>query len=264
MEKLNKENMLNKSEKALAVTLFKNAVKVGNKIFLEIPLELLKIDHEMYQRPLQRHVRTIAKGWKDDKCDPLMVNYRNDGFFYVIDGQHRYEAALMRGIESLVCVIFVGLTIKEEADLFTEQNEGTKKLSPYDTYKANLCRGEAIDTQIQEACNNYGIRVEKANLVKTLKSVTAARSIVKSYGKESLDWIFNLLQDCGWNNFKETYTADMMQSLNNIRINYIDSLTYVRTTLIDFFKDSCPKEVIAFANAEYPQYGRANSVKYDS
>ena len=57
----------------------------------------------------------------------------------------------------MVCMVFVGLSIKEEADLFTEQNEGTKKLSPFDTYKANLCRGEEIDTQIQEICNKHGV-----------------------------------------------------------------------------------------------------------
>lgn len=257
MQKMNKENGYNLEEKKLAVTLLKNSQKVGNKVFLEIPLTSMQVDHEMYQRPLQRHVRTIAKNWNDDKCDPLMVNYRTDGYFYLIDGQHRYEAARMRGLESLVCCVFVGLTLKEEADLFTEQNEGTKKLSPFDTYKANLCRGETIDTQIQEVCNKYGIRVERGNGIRKLKSVTTARSIIKGSGKNTLEWIFDIFNKCGWNNFKDTYGADVLQALCNVVTNYSDDLDRVTGKLIDFFKGSSPSEIAALGNVEFPQYGRA-------
>ena len=256
MQKMNKENGMNTTQKKAAVQNFKNAIKIGNKVFLDIPIESLKIDHEMYQRPIQRHVRTIAKNWEEDKCDPLMVNYRNDGFFYVIDGQHRKEAAEMRGIESLVCVVFVGLTIKEEADMFTEQNEGTKKLTPYDTFKANICRGEKIDTQIKEVCDAHGITVEKANKIRTLKSVTTARAIIKNHGKENLDWIFDVLNDSGWNAYKKTYTDGMMSCLNNIKVNYAEELFYIRGKIVEFFKTTTPKEFQALANAEYPYMGR--------
>ena len=140
MKELNVIDKQNIEMKKNAIIIFKNSQKVGNKIFVELPLEYMKVDSKMYQRPVQRHVRIIARNWKDDKCNPILVNYRGDGYFYIIDGQHRYEAALMRGMESLVCEVLVGLTIVEEADLFVEQNEGSKKLSTYDTFKANVCR----------------------------------------------------------------------------------------------------------------------------
>lgn len=256
MSEMNRKTTANKEEKNFSVTLFKNAQKIGNKIFLEIPLSLLRVDHAMYQRALQRHVRIIAKNWNDDKCDPLMVNYREDGFFYVIDGQHRLEAAIMRGLDSLVCIVFVGLTIKEEADLFTEQNEGTKKLSPYDTYKANLCRKEEVDMKIHALCTKYGIKVEKNSTPRTLKSVTAARRIIRLSGKEELEWIFKLIEDCKWNNFKESYAADIIMSLGTIHSNHINNLSFARKNLIEFFENSSPKEIISIANAQYPQYGR--------
>lgn len=257
MQRMNKENGYNTEEKKMAITLLKNAQKVGNKVFLEIPLSLMRVDHEMYQRALQRHVRTIAKNWNDDKCDPPMVNYRNDGYFYLIDGQHRFEAAAMRGLDSLVCCVFVGLSIKEEADLFTEQNEGTKKLSPFDTYKANLCRGEHIDTQIQEVCNKYGIKVEPGAGIRKLKSVTIARKIVRCSGKDTLDWIFGLISMCGWNNFKDTYGADVLQALYNVSTNYHDDLDDVKNKLVEFFQVSSPSEIAALGNVEFPQHGRA-------
>lgn len=255
MKKLNTENNLNPDIKALSTTLFENAIKIGNKIFLCIPTSLMKIDHDMYQRALQRHVRMIAKNWNDDKCDPLMVNYRNDGYFYVIDGQHRLEAALMRNIERLVCVVFVGMSIKEEADIFTEQNEGTKKLSPYDTYKANICRGEEIDTKIDTVCKRYGIKVVKSSSIKTLRSVTAARKIVKNSGAATLDWIFYIFKKSGWDNFKESYSSCIMMGLYNIRMIYSKNIPKIENIIINFFKTSSPKEITALGNAEYPQYG---------
>lgn len=237
--------------------LFKNAQKVGNKIFCDLPLDVIDVDREMYQRPLQSHVRKIARDWNDDKCDPLMVNYRNNGRFYVIDGQHRLEAARMRGIETLVCVCFVGLTLKEEADIFTEQNEGTKKLTPYDTYKANLCRGEEIDTKIHKICEKYGVKVIKSTQPRTLGSVTMARQIIKNNGnngEERLEWIFNLFKMCGWDNMKKTYGKEIMQSLNFTYTTHKADLDDCTAKLLDFFKKSTIAEVNALANVEYPQY----------
>ena len=256
MQLLNKKNNVNKEQKRQAVMFFKNAQKVGNKVFCDLPVELLAIDREMYQRPMQRHVRQIARDWNDAKCDALMVNYRSDGFFYVIDGQHRLEAAKMRGIESLVCVCFVGLTVKEEADIFTEQNEGTKKLSPYDTYKANICRGNKTDLAIHEVCQKYGIRVVKSTSCKVLRSVTMARSIVRNDGTERLDWIFNLFKECGWNNYKETYAADVMAGINSVYNAHKEDLDNAHDKLVKFFKTSSPRELISLANLEYPHFGR--------
>lgn len=260
MKRINKESGINSEEKKFAIQLFKNAQKIGTDVFLEIPLSLMKVDHGMYQRPTQTHVRKIAKNWNYTKCDPLMVNYRNDGFFYIIDGQHRFEAANMRGIESLVCRVFIGLSVKEEADIFTEQNEGTKKLSPFDTFKANICRGEEVDMQIKEVCDSHGIKVEKSNSIKTLRSVTTAREIIRRNGKENFDWIITFLEDTGWNVFKETYTDGFLRSLNNIKNGYDTDITYVREKLLGIFKNSTPKEVQAVANAEHPYMGRVTSL----
>lgn len=263
MIKLNKKNKQNTDEKKLAVMLIKNAVKSGNKIFSDLPLTSLKVDSKMYQRPIQRHVKSIAQNWKDDKCDPLLVNYREDGFFYIIDGQHRYESAKMRGMESLVCSVLVGLSIKEEADLFVEQNNDTKKLSPYDTFKANLCRKDARDLAIAKVCENYGIQVVKSNKPKTLKSVTAARRIVstgsQNYDPETLDsapleWIFDVFQSAKWDGFKETYSSAFLYSLDTIYHQNELMLDYIKTKLVRKMSESTPRDILSLANVQFPQY----------
>ncbi len=96
MEKLNKQNKKNMEQKEEALTFFNTAVEIGNKIFCCIPVKLLRIDHEMYQRPLQKSFKYLLDNWDNNKCDPIIVNYRSDGHFYVINGQHRETAAERR------------------------------------------------------------------------------------------------------------------------------------------------------------------------
>lgn len=125
-----------------------SGIPVGNKVFVLVPVEYLHID-ESYQRPVQSHVKTIVQEWDDMKCDPLKINYREDGNLYVWDGQHRLVALKLMGIDYVLCVITVGLTQKQEAALFGCQGNGIKKPNPYDIYKANVCSGEEIDSAIK-------------------------------------------------------------------------------------------------------------------
>lgn len=98
MENLNKQNKKNKEQKEEVLTILNTAMEIGNKIFCCIPVKVLRIDHEIYQRPLQKSFKHLLDNWDSNKCDPITVNYRSDGFYYVISDQHRTEAAKAKGI----------------------------------------------------------------------------------------------------------------------------------------------------------------------
>lgn len=272
MEQLNNENKKNLDQKAEAVAFLNTAVEIGNKVFCCIPTKLLKIDHDMYQRPLQRNFKHILDNWDNDKCDPITVNYRSDGFYYVIDGQHRTEAAKAKGINQLVCNVFVGLSLKEEADLFAGQYDGTTKLSPIDSYRANIVRGEMIDSLIKSVCDKYGISVAHEKAPRTLGSLTIIRRIVKppknssnksQVAQENLkivDWIFSIFRESGWEDYKDTYNADIMQCLWYVWRNNQSSLNTTKGKLVKFFKGSSPKEIKALGNIEYPDCGHGGGI----
>lgn len=227
----------------------------------------------MYQRPLQKNFKYLLDNWDSDKCDPITVNYRNDGFFYIINGQHRESAAEVLGIKQIVCDVFVGLSLKEEADLFAGQYDGTTKLNPIDSYRANIIRGEEIDTLIREVCDKYGVSVTHDKAPKVLGSLTVVRNIVKpsvtdSGGKSNdasenvkiVEWIFDIFRQSGWESYKDTYNADMMQSLWYVWRNNQDILTTAKRKLINFFKTSSPKEVKSLGNIEYPDCGHGGGI----
>ena len=70
-----------------------------------------------YQRSIetqesQRLIARIARGWDWRLCQPLVVSLRADRQLYVVDGQHRLEAARLRGdIPHLLTVMLVIVAI---------------------------------------------------------------------------------------------------------------------------------------------------------
>lgn len=268
MESLNKHSNGNKEVKAEASLYLNTSVEIGHKIFCYLPVKMLKVD-SVYQRPLQSTIKDIVKNWDDERCEPIVVNYRNDGYFYVINGQHRTEAARQLGIPQLVCDVFAGLSIKEEADLFSTQYEGSTKLSPIDSYRSNIVRGEKIDTLIKEICDKYGVIVSDEKAPKVLGSLTVIRRIVTPNKKSNrtpeenlqiVEWIFDIFKKCGWEDYRDTYNADMMQSLWYVWRNNQDSLHTVKAKLIKHFSKTSPKDIKSLGNFRYPDCGHGSGV----
>jgi hypothetical protein len=237
--------------------------KETKKIIALVPVSLLRVDHKSYQREEKKHVIKMSKEWDDTQCTLLLVNYRNEeGWFYVIDGQHRTVAAKILGIEYLPCEIFIGLSVEEEAKRFLYYNTGTKSLNPFDTFKANICWGEPNDTAIKEVCDKYGIDViDRKNSAKSLRSVSVARAIYKSGGTSALNWIFSLIEAGHWEDFKESYSADILIGFNAVYNKNSGNLTKVRENLLAFMKTGNPTEVAGFANMEYPTLGHSTRIR---
>jgi len=101
----------------------------------------LKID-DSYQRstdtgPSRALIRKIANGWDWRMCMPLVVSKREDGSLWVIDGQHRLAAALMRGdIPFLPCCVGVYAGVADEAAMFVAMNRARRAMNRLDDFHA--------------------------------------------------------------------------------------------------------------------------------
>jgi hypothetical protein len=126
----------------------------------------LRID-PAYQRdvgngPSQTLIRRIAQHWNWDLCQPLVVARRTDFIdrLFVIDGQHRLEAARLRGdIPQLPCVIVDFADTADEAASFVHLNQQRRPLTKLDLFKAAVASADPEATAIIGAMVDAGLSV---------------------------------------------------------------------------------------------------------
>src|ERR1051326_3709263 len=99
---------------------------------------------DRYQRALNDAKRLrIASKWNWAACGVLLVARRKDGRLYVIDGQHRWAAAMSRAdITDLPVAIFdLSGSIEDEATDFLIANKERKPLTGVESFKAQIATG---------------------------------------------------------------------------------------------------------------------------
>ncbi|OYX62720.1 MAG: hypothetical protein B7Y88_13790 [Sphingomonadales bacterium 32-64-17] len=123
----------------------------------------LQVD-DSYQRQLdgasEALIRKIAQHWNWDLCQPLVVSRRSGGTLYVIDGQHRLKAALLRGdISQLPCQVVEYATPADEAASFVQLNQLRKALSKMELFKAAVASGDKESCAILGAMERAGLSI---------------------------------------------------------------------------------------------------------
>lgn len=226
-----------------------NAHTIGGKKFVFLPVSELRIDAG-YQRPLRSKVRRMVQMWNYDLCDVVLVSYR-DGKFYVVDGQHRVEAARRVGVEMLACQLLEGLTRIDEARRFVAQNTTASTLSPYDTFGANLLLGDPIDTAIKEICDKWEIKIGTANIksIARLGGLKEAREIVKCHGEKAFNWMLCVLHDAHWHLEIGGHSAIILKALREVykEFNFTKHV-------VGILRGHTPRAINAMAQARYPEH----------
>lgn len=201
-------------------------------------------------------------------CDPLRASYR-DGKFYIIDGQHRYYAAIAKGIEDLPCIVHTGLTKEDEARLFVRLNTSRKTLKPIDTFRANIiCGNENIpevkrDMIVKCVCDKYHIEITEDNRKakgRRLRALTTVRSIVSSYGENGLNWVFDAIKESNWFDSGSAYTDAIMLALKTYYTDNLNDLDKAKQKLIKFMNKYSPNALMTHANKVYGDYGKQSRV----
>lgn len=112
-------------------------------------------------------IRRIAQNWDWDLCLPLAVA-RREGLggdrYFVIDGQHRLEAARVRGdIDQLPCVILNYTDVAREAESFVKLNQQRRPLGKLDLFKAAVASGNKEAVAILAAMADAGLSLAPHN-----------------------------------------------------------------------------------------------------
>jgi hypothetical protein len=109
-----------------------------------------------YQRPLTpKLVGRIMANWSWVSCGTLLVSKRpSSGKFFILDGQHRWEAACQLPlIRDLPCLLFELDTVQDEAIGFLASNTERKIPTLANQFKALLTTGDSAAKALYELAN---------------------------------------------------------------------------------------------------------------
>lgn len=179
--------------------------------FPEVPVEqwtilrlrMADLVMDRYQRPLElARVKDIARNFKPELCDPLVVNRRPDGSYACIDGQHRGHG-LIAGFGSDVtwlCRVTEGLSYEEEARLFFELNQNRRQVSVVDRFWAAVEAADPEALQVKEIVERHGFGLISRTRTGdpehgTITALGALLHVFRKYRDGSLNQTLELIAD---------------------------------------------------------------------
>lgn len=123
-------------------------------------VERLKID-ESYQREKlsEANILSIARDFAWPAFRTLLVARRPNGDLYVVDGQHRLEAAKRRGFRQVPCSVFDSAGAEEEARTFYTCSVKTVHIPATNKYRALITAGDPEMLAIQDMLFGLGLEV---------------------------------------------------------------------------------------------------------
>ena len=235
-----------------------NSVPVNGIRYVSVPLEFLEV-HPSIQRPLKEHYKKIAEEWDSAKCGCILVSYRSN-HLYIIDGQHRFTAAKIKGLPSIACAIREGLTEREEALLFGQQDNNKVRLTNHEKLKALIIGEDDSALSLKRVCTKYKIALEPSGKnVPWLRSIRIAQNILAKHGENGLSWCFECIKQARWSNEPKAYSETILIALRNAYNKYGDNPT-TQTIIANALKKHGYTAILREATIAFPDRTQAQAL----
>jgi ParB-like nuclease domain len=151
----------------------------------EIRLDMILVDHSYQHSLKQTKVNRFAKNFQIRQFGIPVVNKRANGYFYLVDGQHRVAAAnlLQDPPTTIRCEVFSGLTLEEESWLYHELNGTRDDLTPMELFVAAINAGHPEELAIKAAVEEAGMEVTRGGSSSShVQSVTSLFQVYRRFG----------------------------------------------------------------------------------
>lgn len=151
-----------------------------------LALGILNVDSRYQRKLIPSHVKKIARDFDPIYLGLPDVSEREDGTFWVMDGQNRLAACrifLGDGWEKqhVECLVYAGMNLEDEAAFFNNRNL-TKQLTPWAKFKSRLTAGEHIATEIVRIASDAGFVIgESGHALRCVAALEWVYTGVKSH-----------------------------------------------------------------------------------
>lgn len=187
-----------------------------------VRLDQMKINPQAQRGLNDAWANTLADEFNPDLMGFIHVSHR-DGWYYIVDGQHRVRAAIIflgDTSQQVQCHVYEGLTCEQEASLFLELNN-TKKQGPMSRYKVALTAGKPDELDVERICRSLDLRIGLDKSCEEIGCVTAILATYRKHGPASFSFAMRVIRDSyGYDGFKK----QTISALALIKDRYGDKL----------------------------------------
>ncbi|MFE9576342.1 hypothetical protein ACFYO1_08160 [Nocardia sp. NPDC006044] len=173
-----------------------------------IPVEELKIDDKAQRTLNTARAVGIANNMVPEAIGTIVVSQRANGDRFIVDGMHRWHAAKLTGIPTLVAEVHHDLDQQAEAVLFLIKNRESSKPRPLDEYKIGLTAGLPlfVDTESALVARKLAMGSSGTN---TVGAVAGVLRITDQYGPGILERTLKVAEDA-WGRTKDTWDGMLL------------------------------------------------------
>lgn len=208
-----------------------------------------------YQSPVKENqVKRILKNFDKDSLDAITVNLRPNGFYYIIDGQHRVEVLKRLNISTVPAKIHVGLSLEEEAKLYRNINTRPTK-SPNSIAKADITQGDENAELINFSVLQAGMQIDYDNQNLKYGFISAYKSLERiylKYGNSGLTETLKFIKDT-YGNERRFFQGYIMEGFAKFLSTYYSDLKI--NDLSKRLKQKGFDDFMAEINKQRPSFG---------
>ena len=188
--------------------------------YQSLSVSLLKLAD--YQRGLLRNkVSNYVANYDPMIFGTVLVSYR-DQEYWIIDGQHRVEAAKQLGIKTVWCQIIEGLSYEQEAEEFYKINTHRTPLNCNQKFHALVEGKDKSAIDIVKILSNNDLRYSRKGNEFVDNCITAIGSvqiIYQRHGGDRLDDVLHVIKQA-WNGDYMSLRAEILKGVNTFIQNY--------------------------------------------
>ena len=235
--------------------------------FIDVDKEIskpIKYTKEMFGIDMWIPVDKLQKKFDPAAFGRISVSPREDGYYYVQDGQHRVALAKALGLTEVPCIVQSLESLRDEGRAFIKINENSAKITGVDKYRIGVASEVVEYLRIKECVDYAGLRIGTG--VNCINCVSAIyRSINSATLLSSIETNMRSMK-------KTLYVLNKcfgIDGINHVTVQgmFLFAKTYLETgytdveTCISRFKSINIKELISRAY-DMKENGRGKTVSY--
>jgi len=227
-----------------------------SKMTSKIKVSDLMVDYTYQRLPVRGKIAKIVKSFDPDLLGVVICSMRENGEIAIIDGSHRYHALVKLGLEHLNinALVYIGLSLEDEAKIFALSNQEHTKPSTVDIFKAGIVSGDKLTLAINDILikNGYYVGVGPGN--NKIRALVTLKRIYTNAGADVLDQTIRIIKAAYGSN-SDVMRDQLMSAVAVILYRYknIDEKRMVQALL----KFGNPISLLANANAMLPSSSTA-------